>query len=55
MQAIYLGSEFRNTDINGEMYEYALEVCKKLHIPLYIMQRNDDKLEENMEYNPAEE
>lgn len=28
MQAIYLGSEFRNTDINGEMYEYALEVCK---------------------------
>ena len=55
MQAIYLGSEFRNTDINGEMYEYALEVCKKLHIPLYIMQRYDDKLEENMEYNPAEE
>lgn len=55
MQAVYLGSEFRNTDISGEMYEYALEVCKRLHIPLYIMQRNGDKLEENIEYNPDKE
>ena len=44
MQAVYLGSEFRNTDKNGEMYEYALGVCKRLHIPLYIMQQNGDKL-----------
>lgn len=54
MQAIYLGSEFRNTDKSGEMYEYALGVCKGLHIPLYIMQRNGDKLEEKIEYSPDE-
>ena len=55
MQAIYLGSEFRKTDKNGEMYEHALRVCKKHHIPLYIMRKNGDKLEENIEYNPKEE
>lgn len=55
MQAIYLGSEFRNTDKNGKMYEYALGVCKRLQIPLYIMRRNGDKLEENKEYSPDEE
>lgn len=54
MQAIYLGSEFRNTDKNGEMYEYALGVCKRLHIPLYTMQQNGDKLKEKIEYSPAE-
>ena len=55
MKAIYLGSEFRNADKNGEMYEHALRVCKKHHIPLYIMQQNGDKLEENIEYNPEKE
>lgn len=55
MQAIYLGSEFRNTDKSGEMYEHALKVCKRLHIPLYIMQRNGDKLEENIKYSPDKE
>ena len=48
MQAIYLGSEFRNTDKNGEMYEHALEVCRKHHIPLYVMQRNGNKLQESI-------
>lgn len=52
MQAVYLGSDFRNTDKSGEMYEYALEVCKRLNIPLYIMQRNGNKLEEKIEYSP---
>lgn len=52
MQAIYLGSEFRYTDKSGEMYEYALEVCKKLRIPLYIMRRDGDKLEQDIEYSP---
>jgi hypothetical protein len=55
MQAIYLGSEFKNMDKSDEMYKYALDVCKRVHIPLYVMQRNGDKLEENIEYNPEEE
>lgn len=55
MQAIYLGSEFRNSDKSGEMFEYALKVCRRLHIPLYIMQRNGEKMEEKIAYNPNEE
>lgn len=55
MQAIYLGSEFRNADKNGEMYKYALDVCKRIHIPLYVMQRNGDSLEAVMVYSPKGE
>lgn len=52
MQAVYLGSEFRNTDKSGEMYECAVKACKEHHIPLYIMQRNGSKLEEKIVYDP---
>lgn len=52
MQSVCLGSEFHKSDVNGEMYDYALSVCKKYKIPLYIMRKNGGKLEEKIEYSP---
>lgn len=52
MQGIYLGSEFKKADKSGEMYHYALEVCKRKQIPLYVMKESGNRLEEELEYNP---
>ncbi|MDE7201329.1 MAG: hypothetical protein K2O91_05330, partial [Lachnospiraceae bacterium] len=52
MQAIYLGSEFSKADVTGEMYDYALSICQKYKIPLYIMRKNGGKLEEKIQYSP---
>lgn len=52
IHSVYLGSEFKKADKDGKMYNYALEVCKRNQIPLYIMQQNGDKFEEKGEYDP---
>lgn len=44
MKAVYLGKDYGIIDPTGEKYAYALEVCKKRNIPLYIMKESNNTL-----------